>query len=74
MNPIIEAVLAVATLAGAVALLALAEWLTKRWGRSPAPAPVREVLVAVPVRPGTDRVPYDTGGVYKIGTDGDDAT
>jgi hypothetical protein len=72
MSAIVEAVLAIGTLAGAVALLAFADWLTGHWHRpSPSSSPGPEALVPVPVRAGTDRVPYGTGGVYTL--EGDDA-
>jgi hypothetical protein len=74
MNAIAVAALAIGTLIAGVALLAFLDWLTGRWHRpAPAPAPVRKVPAAVPVPPGADREPYDTSGVYILGTEGDDA-
>jgi hypothetical protein len=72
VNPVLEAVLAIATLAGAAGLLAFLDWLTGHWHRPVSPA-AREAVAPVLVRPGAERIPYGTGGIYTLGTEGDDA-
>lgn len=67
MNPVTEAALCIAALAGLLALLVLADWLAGAVRRAPASpahgaASAPRPPVPVPVQPsGTEPVPYDSG-------------